>query len=190
MAEQHTHGTTYDKSDESTLTEIGVGKAEGAAYAGALKYLTTMEASDSGQQEIGDYLIAYSIENAEGLYHMESGQLVWHEPKEENCHLEIAVCNAADGRFLPGLKVHAKLTESATGKSIGDYELPFLWHPWVYHYGKNLAIPRDEKYKLNVHVDAPDFARHDRVNGRRFHDALDATFEITIKTGRKQSQAA
>ena len=71
-----TRGTETSSSDESSRTELLVGKLEGKAYGTALSYLTTMEASDSGEVQVEDYIIAYSIENAEGLYHMENGALV------------------------------------------------------------------------------------------------------------------
>lgn len=189
MTEKHTHEGEYEVSEESTSTELIVTRAEGAAYGTALKYLTTMEASDSGEQTTGDYIIAYSIEDAEGLYHMENGQLRWHEPTQENCHIEVAVRNAADGRFLPCLSIRATLHDE-NGGEVGSYGLPFLWHPWVYHYGRNVIVPRDGRYRLQVHVDAPDFPRHDRVNGHRFHAPADASFDIHIKTGRKSSKAA
>jgi len=184
-----THGKTLSSSDESSLTEITLGKAEGKAYAGALLYLTKMEASDSGERQIGDYIVGYAIENAEGLYHLLNGSLEWHEPTEENCHVEIAIRGAADGRFLPGLKVRATLLDS-NGRDLGTFDMPFLWHPWIYHYGRNWKVPGDGAYKLRIHVDLPDFPRHDKVNGYRFHDPIDIEFAIHIKTGQKLSKAA
>lgn len=184
--ERITHGDTYARSDESSLAEIGVGKAEGLAYGAALQYLSKLEASDAGEKQVGDFLIAYSIEKAEGLYHMRDGTLVWHEPTEENCHVEVAVRNAADGRFLPCLTVRATLTDEA-GALIGSYEMPFLWHPWVYHYGRNWVVPHDGKYRLKIHIDPPQFPRHDLKNGKRFAAPVETNFEIEIKTGRKTS---
>jgi hypothetical protein len=184
-----TRGTNLDPSNESSRTEIGVSKAEGVAYAAALKYLTTTEASDSGDRQAGDYLIGYAIEEAEGLYHMREGKLQWVEPTEENCHIEVAVRNAGDGRFLPGLSLSAVLLDS-TGREVDRFDLPFLWHPWIYHYGANRKIPEQGRYKLRIHVAVPDFPRHDRVNGKRFERPVDAEFDVEIKTGRKLSPAA
>jgi uncharacterized protein involved in high-affinity Fe2+ transport len=188
MAETITHGDNYARSDESTMAEIGIGKAEGAAYGAALQYLAKMEASDSGEREIGDYVIAYSIEEAEGMYEPTGAQLQWHDPEKENCHMEIAVRNAADGRFVPCLKVQATLTD-VNGAKIGTHEIPFLWHPWVYHYGRNWVVPHDGAYRLQVHIDAPTFSRHDKKNGHRFATAVDVEFDVKIKTGRKISSA-
>lgn len=185
-SETITHGDNYARSDESSLIEIGVGKAEGLAYGTALQYLSKLEASDAGEKQVGDFLIAYSIEDAEGLYHMKDGILRWHDPVEENCHVEIAVRNAADGRFLPCLTIRATLTDEA-GVTSGSYEMPFLWHPWVYHYGRNWNVPHDGKYRLSIHIDPPQFPRHDRNNGNRFTTAVETDFDIEIKTGRKIS---
>lgn len=184
-----THGKEYGASDESSRTEIVVGMAEGQAYGAALAYLSKIEAADSGQQATGDYEIAYSIEDAEGLYHMRDGRLHWQEPVSENCHIEVAVRNRADGRFLPCLTVRATLLDSR-GRELGTEPLPFLWHPWVYHYGRNWAVPGDGDYRLRVHVAAPEFSRHDKVNGKRFQQDVTAEFAVKIKTGRKLSNAA
>jgi Fe2+ transport protein len=189
MAEERTHGSNFDKSDESSRPEIVLGKAEGSAYGTALAYLSKMEANDSGEQTAGDYIVAYAIEDAEGLYEMRDGKLQWTEKQDENCHIEIAVRSAADGRFLPCLKVTATLADS-NGKEIATQPMPFLWHPWIYHYGRNWSVPGDGEYRLRVHVDAPDFPRHDRINGRRFQEPVNLEFKLRIKTGRKVSKAA
>jgi len=39
-------------------------------------------------------------------------------------------------------------------------------------------------------VDAPEFPRHDPVNGKRFQEPVDVEFAVRIKTGRKLSRAA
>lgn len=189
MPEEITHGTEYNKSDESSRTEIVLGKGEGSAYGGALAYLSKMEASDSGDQSVGDYLVAYAIENAEGLYEMRDRKLQWVEKEDDNCHIEVAVRSSADGRFLPGLNVIATLIDT-NGDELGTHQLPFLWHPWIYHYGKNWSVPRDGEYRLRLHIDPPTFPRHDRVNGKRFLEPVKLEFKIRIKTGRKVSKAA
>jgi hypothetical protein len=184
-----THGDNLAKSSESSRPEIELAKAEGVAYGTALKYLTSMEASDSGEREIGDYVVGYAIEEAEGLYQMTQGKLQWMEPTAYNCHIEVVVRNASDGRFLPGLQVHAKLLDN-TGTKLANLVLPFLWHPWIYHYGANCKVPGEGAYKLGIHIDVPDFPRHDRVNGMRFLDPVDLEFDVKIKTGHKLSPAA
>lgn len=189
MPEKPTHGEEYRSSGESSRTVIVVGKAEGAAYGAALEYLSKMEANDSGEQTVGDYIVAYAVEDAEGLYQMRAGHLEWREPQHENCHIEVAVRNAADGRFLPNLTVHGTLLDSRGG-DLGTFPLLFLWHPWIYHYGRNWAVPGDGDYRLRVHIVAPDFPRHDRLNGNRFQNDVTVEFRLKIKTGRKLSKVA
>ena len=62
---------------------------------------------------MGDYLIGYAVEDAEGLYHMRGNTLEWVEPQDENAHVEIVVRNAVDGRFVPNLTVYATLIDRA-----------------------------------------------------------------------------
>nr|MDQ6925353.1 iron transporter [Candidatus Eremiobacteraeota bacterium] len=62
----------------------------------------------------------------------------------------------------------------------------FLWHPGLYHYGKNLEVPGDGRYTLLVEIAAPSFPRHDKKNGRRYAEAVTVEFrDIPIKTGRE-----
>jgi hypothetical protein len=67
------------------------------------------EVADMGEEKrAGPYLVGYAIEKAEGMYQPgDNGELVWHEPEEENLHLEVSVRDAADGRFIPELTIHA-----------------------------------------------------------------------------------
>jgi uncharacterized protein involved in high-affinity Fe2+ transport len=189
MQGDQTHRDHLDASEESSRTEIGLAKAEGLAYGAALKYLIDMEASDSGSRGVGDYTVGYVIEEAEGLYYLRDGDLEWTEPTDYNCHIEVVVRSAADGRFLPGLTIGAELLNPG-GASIANIALPFLWHPWIYHYGANCTVPSPGKYKLRIHIAVPDFPRHDRVNGKRFFHPTDLEFEVKIMTGRKLTSAA
>jgi uncharacterized protein involved in high-affinity Fe2+ transport len=185
MAEKSVHDALHT-SEETSATEIPISKAEGAAYGAALMYLSTAEGSNAGRQEIDDYEVAYCIEEAEGLYFWQNGGLVWHEPEKENVHLEVAVRNRADGRFLPGLNVTVTLADS-DGKEIGTHPMPFLWHPWIYHYGRSWVVPHDGDYEMRIHIDAPTFPRHDKVNGNCFTRPVDVKFKVKIKTGRKKT---
>lgn len=177
-------------SDETSILEVPLSKAEGKSFGAAVKYMTSVEAHDGGEQEVGDYLVGYAIEHAEGLYLMRNGQLEWHDPQEENAHIEVVVRNSADGRFVPGLSVRATLL-TADGREVGAEDMPFLWHPWLYHYGRNWKVPGDGTYRLRIHIDVPDFPRHDRVNGKRFDKPVDVEFHnVKISTGQKISRAA
>lgn len=171
-------------SDEATQKQLDLARAQGDALLHAVETMTEKVAHGE-EQQVGDYLVGFAVEKAEGLYQLRDGVLEWREPEEENVHVEIVVRDAADGRFLPGLTVYATLID-ARGNTIGMHRQPFLWHPWVYHYGRNWKVPGDGEYTIRVHVDVPEFPRHDKKNGRRYSEPADVTFEqVQIETGRK-----
>jgi hypothetical protein len=173
-------------SDEINQEQIQLAKAQGQAFQRAVDNMTQQEAHGA-EQPAGDYLIGYAQESAEGMYHLRDGKLEWMEPQDENCHLEVLVRSAADGRFVPGLTVYATLLDSS-GTEIGTHQQPFLWHPWLYHYGRNWRVPGDGSYTLRVRVEAPDFMRHDKVNGTVFAEPAEVEFRnVMIKTGQKKS---
>jgi hypothetical protein len=78
----------------------------------------------------------------------------------------------------------------------GDRELftttmPFLWHPYLYHYGTNAKVPGEGPYTVRVRIDPPSFMRHDPVNGKRYADPVTVVFEDRRFTpGRKPSPDA
>ena len=150
----------------------------------ALSEMTQQEAH-GGKKVVGDYLVAWANEKAEGLYFLRDGNLEWHEPEEENTHLEVAVCDARDGRFIPGLKVHATLLDK-DGTQVGSHVQPFLWHSWLLHYGRNWKVPHAGPYTLRIHIEPAAFPRHDKVNGKRFAEPVEAEFtDIKLDLGQK-----
>lgn len=172
-------------SDEADQEQLDMAVKQGNAYKKALKHMAEEEADTGAMQPAGDYVVAFAAEKAEGMYRMKNGELEWQEPEEDNIHIEVTVCDGADGRFIPALNVFATLTDS-DGKEIGRYQQPFLWHPWLYHYGRNWKIPGDGEYTLKVEVEAPSFGRHDQKNGKRFAEDVEVTFKnVKLETGRK-----
>lgn len=173
-------------SREADKQQLDLARREGEAYAAELQYMVKEVADTGDQKRAGDYVVAFAQEKAEGMYHPDgNGGLEWMEPGEgENCHLEVSVSDAGDGRFIPYLSIQASLT-SSDGTRIGPFEVPFLWHPGLYHYGKNIALPGDGSYSINIRVAPPTFARHDRTNGRRYAQPVSVDFEnVKIRTGR------
>jgi hypothetical protein len=134
--------------------------------------MTDEVAHDGGEQEAGHYRIGYAVEEAEGMYKWTDGGLVWHDPGEENVHVEVSVRDASDGRFVPGVRVFVTLVDP-DGNEVGTHEQHLLWHPMIYHYGRNWVVPADGKYTLGVRVEPPTFMRHDEVNGKRFTESVE-----------------
>jgi len=177
--------TALKPSDEGDKTGLKLGRAEGEAFGRTLKHMLD-DVADGGEEiENGDYLIAYAIEKAEGMYVPTNGKLEWKAPKDENIHIEIAVRDKADGRLIPGLDVHVTVIDK-DGKELGTHKHALLWHPYLYHYGRNWIVPGDGAYSLRVRFDAPQFHRHDRKNGNRFAKGADVTFKnVELETGRE-----
>jgi hypothetical protein len=87
-------------------------------------------------------------------------------------HVEVSVRDASDGRFVPGVRVFATLIDP-DGNEVGTHERPLIWHPIIYHYGRNCVVSSDGEYTLRVRVEPPTFMRHDEVNGRRLTEPVE-----------------
>ena len=173
-------------TDEADQNQLAMAKAEGDAYQKSLEYMVGDVADVGGKKQAGDYFVGFAQERAEGMWTLHGeGQLEWEEPGDENCHLEISVSDAGDGRFVPYLMVYATLT-AENGETVGPSEIPFVWHPGVYHYGKNLKVPGDGGYTLDLRIEPPTFMRHDEVNGKRYAKTITVKFEnVQVKTGKE-----
>ncbi len=165
-------------SKESDRAQLALAEEQGDAYEAAVREMVEHVARGA-EQRAGDYIVAYAIEKAEGMWELNNGHLEWTEPGEDNVHLEVSVRDANDGRFIPGLTVHATLL-TTSGNLITGQVLPFLWHPWMYHYGKNLIVPWNGEYVLTVHIDPAPFSRHDKINGKRYGDSVDVEFKPVV----------
>jgi hypothetical protein len=172
-------------TSEATQKQLDLAIAQGDAYGAALEYMTGTVAHGGGQTEAGHYLIGYAVEEAEGMYMFEDGELTWMNPTEENVHIEVAVRDRADGRFVPGVKEFVTVI-APDGTEVGTEEQPLLWHPMIYHYGRNWTVPSDGTYTLKVRVEPPTFMRHDEVNGMRFTQVEEVVFEnVSIERGQE-----
>ncbi|WP_115864966.1 iron transporter [Halorussus litoreus] len=171
-------------SDEVDQKQLDLAEQAGEAYREALDYMANEVAETGGKQEVGDYVVGFAQEEAEGMYALvDEGRFEWVEPDEENCHLEVAVCDAADGRFVPGCTVVATLRPE-DGEQVGPTTVPLVWHPGLYHYGKNLEVPGDGRYDIDVRVEPPQYMRHDEENGDRYGESVAVTFEdVAVETG-------
>lgn len=171
-------------SDEATREQLELAKKQGDAYGEALKVMT-QEVARGSERPAGDYIVGYAVERAEGMYRLVNGELRWEAPEDENAHVEVAVRDGADGRFIPQLTVYATLVDS-TGTEVGTHQQPFVWHPGLYHYGRNWRVPGDGEYTLRVRIEAPEFHRHDEINGKRYAEPVEVELEhVTIQTGQE-----
>jgi hypothetical protein len=170
-------------TDEATAEQLEYAREQGDAYQSALELMVNKIAQTGGEVHTGDYLIGFAVEEAEGLYTLDDDGLQWHAPQDENAHIEVAVRDAADGRFIPGLDIRVTVID-ADGKDLGTYPHQLVWHPMIYHYARNWALPGDGTYTIRVEFPPPTFMRHDRTNGRRFLEPGSAEFTgVQIATG-------
>lgn len=173
-------------SDESTEEQLELAREQGTSFGKAVAMMTAEEAHGE-QAEAGDLLVGYAVEDAEGMYEWVDGQITWQNPGDENAHIEIVVRDAHDGRFLPGMDVHVSVF-TRDGEEVGTHQQPFLWHPWLYHYGRNWTLPGDGIYRVAVHIKPAAFMRHDKLNGARYLEPVDIEWpHVEIKTGQKRS---
>lgn len=176
---------TNVESEEVDQRQLELAALQGETYDDSLTYMIDEVADAGDRKRAGDFVVAFALENAEGLWRqVGDGDLSWVEPEGENCHLEVAVTDAADGRFVPELTVRATLTGD-DGTEVGPVELPFLWHPGLFHYGANIAVPDAGTYDVRVTVDPPTFPRHDRRNGDRYDGESVVFTDVPIEPGRK-----
>lgn len=172
-------------SGETNSTERALGEAQGATYKSALQYMVSDEAAQGEKQSHDDLIIAYAVEEAEGMYMPEQDTFMWSEPEQENAHIEIAVADRYTGRFLPGCDVMVSVIHE-DGTVLGTELHEFLWHPWLHHYGRNWHIPEAGLYSLHVEITPPRIARHDKKNGNFFTHPVTALFkEVSLPIGKK-----
>lgn len=172
-------------SDEATKEQLKFAKEQGSAVEKAINHLLQTQGAE---RHVGDYMIGYAVEKAEGMYSLQGDELVWNDPKEENAHIEILVRDASDGRFIPGLKVWVSVFDE-NDNEIGTHIQPFIWHPWLFHYGRNWTLPGDGVYTIHISIDAPTFMRHDKQNGRRYTEPVHIEFKnVQIETGQKLNE--
>jgi hypothetical protein len=170
-------------SDEVDANQLQQSRTEGEAYLSSVSYMANTVANDGGTTAVGDYVVGYAQEDAEPLYRLvEEGEFELVDPDEENCHLEVVVADREDHRFVPYCDVSVELERD--GEAYGPFDLSFLWHPGVYHYGANVEVPSAGVYDMHVTVDPPEFHRHDEQNGDRYGESVTVTFEaVDVETG-------
>lgn len=170
-------------SDEVDENQIQQSRTEGEAYHTSVKYMTSQVANTGDLKQSGDYYVGFAQEEAEGMYELRGeNDFEFAEPDEENCHLEVVVTDAEDKRFIPHLDVTA--TFSNDDSEVGPVDVPFVWHPGVLHYGRNVELPGSGTYDIQVTVEPPTFHRHDEQNGDRYGETVEVAFEdVDIETG-------
>lgn len=169
-------------TEEAKQKHLRLAEDQGSALGRALTEMADNVAQGGEEKAAGHYVVGYAIEKPEGMYHVQDGELRWQEPEGKNIHIEISVRDGADGRFVPALDVELTVLD-ANGNEVGTHRQPFLWHPWLYHYGRNWHLPGDGEYTFRINIGMPDFPRHDKKNGQRYTGPVQVEFRgVPVKT--------
>jgi hypothetical protein len=130
----------------------------------------------------GDYLIAVTHAPPAGRYESAGAELVWRTAAPgSTVRLEVAVADAEDGRFVPGLTVYVAVERD--GRTYAARQCGFHWYPDMHRYAAEVRVPTGV-YDVTVRIAAPGFPRHDQVAGRRYADPAVLRFDgVRIAAG-------
>jgi hypothetical protein len=118
----------------------------------------------------GDFLVAVDHDRPTGYYESNHAGLNWREAAPFNTvQFDVAVADANDGRFVPGLTVY--LRAERDGRTLAAGQCGFRWHPVLHRYAVDLRLPPGH-YDVTVHIAAPGFPREDHTVGCRYSDPV------------------
>ncbi|MGI5826252.1 MAG: hypothetical protein ACOX50_02465 [Patescibacteria group bacterium] len=151
-------------------------KEQGEAYSKALELMKKETVNQ--EVEVNDFIVTLLAEEAESFYITRlDGTLEWRIPQpEENQHISVVVRDKQDLRFIPDLTVSCRLF-SSDGYLIDEKTQPFIWHPFLYHYGVNWELSGKDNYTAEISISEPIFGRHDKKKGKRYGE------NVTVRMG-------
>jgi len=155
----------------------GLARDEGAVVDRPLSALLRDGDVSGSQVRSGDYKVTVLVREARGYWNVRNGSLGFVDPNSSVgpvAHLDVIVRDATTGRFVPGLKVRATILNSRK-KEVDTYPMPFMWHPWVNHYGLSVPMPGSGRYTVRVRTDAPAFRRYGSTALKKFNRAVDVS---------------
>lgn len=147
------------------------------------------QASSGGEKQQGGMIVTYAIEYAEAFWRFSpSGNFRYTIENEnsnaDNAHLEVAPRDPRTGRFIPAATVTTETVSPEGGSPRQD--TPILWHSWLYHFGKNVRVPRAGSYTLNVTVTPTPVPHYGRATGNMWWAPASVSFPgARIRTGGK-----
>lgn len=118
----------------------------------------------------GDFLVAVDHDRPTGYYEADPAGLGWREVAPfHTVRFDVAVADAHDGRFVPGLTIHLRAEKN--GRTLAAGQCGFRWHPRLHRYAVDLHLP-PHHYDLVVHIAPPGFPRDGHDTGRRYCDPV------------------
>jgi uncharacterized protein involved in high-affinity Fe2+ transport len=152
-------------------------RAEGDAIDRPIAELLRSADASGSQVRSGDYKVAVVVQAARGAWADRNGDLSYESANDNIgpiAHLDVSIRDAITGRFIPGLRVRATILDSHK-REIDTYAAPFMWHPWMNHYGLNVPVPGKGRYTVRIRADAPAFRRFGSTALRKFNKDVDVT---------------
>lgn len=143
----------------------------------ASSFLTALRRDPANglQRQSGGYTVTVLLRRAQGVWISRDDKLVYKPPNNSVGpvnHMEISIRDVTTGRLVPDLNVRATILKSRR-KEIDTYAAPFMWHPWMNHYGLNVAVPGKGSYIIRVRADAPSFRRYGSSALTKFNRPVD-----------------
>jgi hypothetical protein len=160
-----------------TASYEALARRQGAAYAQAVAF-ERKGAGWSAQMRASESVITVTMTPSERAWRREhDGRMAQDAAQPGTVHLRAFVADASDGRFVPGLSVHARFFDRA-GESLGAYDLPFGLYPLTDAYGANVTVPPDAA-GLAIYLDTLTAVRDGDTDGEeRFGRPLRAQFAL------------
>lgn len=140
-------------------------------------------------KRIDDFIITVAVENSIGNYVKEGSELDWQDPEKYGMqHFEVIIIDRDDKKFVPYLDVKVRIFDN-NHALVTETEAPFMWHPFVSHYGFDVSIPDDGEYYAEVTIKSPEFARMHKSHGKKYSENITvkmAGFEIMLPGGEEE----
>ena len=172
--------TASERAEASPPTQL---KAERVAALKATLQNMWDQASDGGEKTDNGMIVDYAMEYSESFWQFDknSGQYRYSiendSSEKTNDHIEVAPRDPRTGSFLGGATVHTVLSRAAKNYR-QEYDVPLLWHSWLYHYGGNVRVPGTGRdYTFEVHVTPPTVPHYGRQTGNQLFTPAAVTFE-------------
>lgn len=164
----------HEVSDEADLPQLALARDQGRAVDAALRWV--LDRATGVEAAVGEYAVAAVFVAPKAWWELGPDGLELH-PASGDGHLSVYVRDAADGRVVHGLTVHATVT-APDGTVLADQDLPYGWDVPLDEYGDDLLLRGAGRYGVRLAIAPARFERHDPVNGDRFAELRRA--ELTV----------
>ena len=154
---------------------INLARREGEVVDRPLSDMLHSTGVSGSEVSSGGYKVAVVIQRSRGYWEARDRRLGYVDLDRSlgpSVHIDVSIRDVTTGRFVPGLRVRASILNSRK-KEIDTYAMPFMWHPWMNHYGLNVPEPGPGRYTIRVRADGPAFRRYGSTALKKFNRPID-----------------